>query len=172
MTNSPRASACDTIFVMSTPANPFGPPASGGGGGAGSSYGPPPSRSGGSAGQPGQAGFGPASGGGLPTQTGPSLNPVGPPTALLVIAGALAILGTAIAVVFWGQWPSVIGWVLAGPIAIVMTGLFVTRDTQRRAEPLYLRPGWVSAAYTAVMALVVIGVIVGATAFAFWVGRR
>lgn len=81
-------------------------------------------------------------------------------------------MGIAVGAIFWGQWPSVFGWLLAGPVAIIAAGFFVTRDTQRRAEPLYIRPDWVSVGYAVVMVLVAVGVIVGAVAFAFWIGRR
>lgn len=100
------------------------------------------------------------------------LTPVGPPTVLLVVAGVLAAAGIAIGALFWGHWQALIGWLLAGPIAIGVAALFSSRDTLRRTSAVYLRPGWIMAAYAAVMLLVTAGVIVGACGFAIWVGRR
>ncbi|NDK90757.1 hypothetical protein GYA93_14370 [Gordonia desulfuricans] len=127
---------------------------------------------------PGASPFGPGSTAPAPTG-GPavpggstSTAPAGPPTLLIALTGLVAAIGIALGAVFWGQWIAGIGWLLAGPVAICILAMFISTDTSRRAQPIYLRPGWMSAAYTAVMILIVAGVIVGALGFAFWVGRR
>lgn len=140
---------------MSSPPNPFGPGASTGGPGDSSPFGSSSSF--------------PA---GLPGSVSPApLTPVGPPTVLLWTAGAIAVVGIVIGALGWGHWLSVIGWALAGPVAIGVAALFSAKDTERRTAPLYLRPDSISVIYAAVMVLVAAGVIVGALGFAMWVGR-
>ncbi len=149
--------------------SPFVPP------GGGRPQGPPPG------GPFGQGPFAPAGAPQARTVPGYSappapaqadLTPVGPPTALLVASGVLAAAGIAIGALFWAQWQSLIGWLLAGPIAIGVVALFSSKDTMRRTSAVYLRPGWIMGAYVAVMVLVAAGVLVGAFGFAIWVGRR
>jgi hypothetical protein len=91
---------------------------------------------------------------------------------LLGVASAMAAIGAVVGAVFWGQWISAIGWLLAGPIAIGVLALFMSRDTLRRSAPVYLRPNWITAVYSVVMLLIAIGVVVSAFGFAIWVGRR
>lgn len=95
-----------------------------------------------------------------------------PPTALLAAAGVAALAGLITAGIGWQAWYSLIGWALAGPIAIGLLGAFIGVDTRRRAEPVYVRPDWMGAAYAAVVAVAVIGIIVGSVSFALWMGRR
>ena len=95
----------------------------------------------------------------------------GPPTGILVAAAVLAAAGTVLAVLGWGGWLALLGWALAAPLAIGALGLFTAHDTDRRARPVYLRPGWLGPAYWAVTALSVTGTIVGALGVAFWLGR-
>ena len=80
--------------------------------------------------------------------------------------------GICVSAVFWGSALCGLGWFLSGPVAIGIAALFITMDTSRRAQPVYLRPAWLTGMYAAVMVLVIAGVIVGAVGFAFWVGRR
>mgnify|MGYP001160629483 CR=1 FL=1 len=159
--------------------SPFGPPGGGPVGPPPGPFGPGPFTPAG-----GQSPFGPGSpGSGFPgSGTSPApgpvgapttdLTPVGPPAALLAVAGTLAAAGTVVGVLFWDHWQALIGWLLAGPVAIGVVALFSSRDTLRRTSAVYLRPGWIMAAYAAVMVLVAAGVIVGACGFAIWVGRR
>ena len=56
-------------------------------------------------------------------------------------------------------------------VAIGVMALYVARDTARRAEPVYLRPDWLTMAYAAVALLAVVGIVVSALGVAFWVGR-
>lgn len=175
---------CDSIRFVSTPPNPFGPPPGGpgapppGGRGAAPLGGPSPYGGQAPAGG-GQSPFGPAAGGGglpggapITPSTPSSTAPAGPPTVLLIVAGVIAAVGIVVGAVFWGNWIAGIGWLLAGPVAIGVVAVFIAKDTARRAEPIYLRPGWITAAYAVVMVLVAAGVIVGALGFAFWMGRR
>lgn len=95
-----------------------------------------------------------------------------PPTVLLIAAGVLAAVGLVVAAITFGSWIAIIGWSLAGPLAIGVMGAFVRQDTDRRAEPVYVRPHWIAAAYAAVIVLTVAGILVGALGFAFWMGRQ
>lgn len=100
-----------------------------------------------------------------------TLTPVSPPTALLAVAAATAIAAVAIGVIGWANPLAVLGWVLAGPIAIGVLALFVHEDTKRRAAAVYVRPDWIKAAYATVAVVVVAAIIVTALATAYWVGR-
>lgn len=165
---------------MSTPPNPFGPgPGAPRLNGPGSPTGPGPSSpyGGGSPSGPGTSPFGPAGGATAPggasiAPPSASSTPAGPPTPVLAGAAVAAAAGIVVGTVCWGSWIAGIGWLLAGPIAIGVVAVFIATDTARRAQPIYLRPGWITAAYAIVMTLIVCGVIVGALGFAFWMGRR
>lgn len=100
------------------------------------------------------------------------LDPVGPPTGLLIAAAVLAVVGTVFGGVFWGSPLSIVGWALAGPIAIGVLALFTSRDTVRRSAAIYLRPDWLSLAYAVTMLIIAIGVVVGSVSFAMWIGHR
>lgn len=95
-----------------------------------------------------------------------------PPTPLLFVAGVIALGGLVAAVVGWQNWVALFGWALAGPVAIGVMGAFVGIDTRRRAEPIYVRPGWIGGAYATVALISGIGIIVGAIGFALWMGRQ
>lgn len=94
-----------------------------------------------------------------------------PPTPLLAVAGAIAVAGLVVAAVGWQSWLAIIGWALAGPLAIGVMGAFIASDTRRRAEPVYVRPDWLNAIYAAVAILSGIGIIVASVSFALWAGR-
>ena len=106
-----------------------------------------------------------------PSPAGGQLTIVKPPTALLAVAAGVAVIGAVLAAVGWGSWIAGVGWVLAGPVAIGVMALYVAADTKRRAEPVYLRPEWLTMAYAAVAVLAVAGIVVSALSVAFWVGR-
>jgi hypothetical protein len=91
---------------------------------------------------------------------------------MLIAAGVMAAVGLVVAAVGLSSWIAIIGWALAGPLSIVTMGAFVKQDTERRAEPVYVRPDWVGIAYAAVVALSIAGILVGAIGIAFWVGRQ
>lgn len=151
--------------------NPFGP-SSDSGNNPGARQGPPPGNPfGPSSGMPGPP---PGPSGAPPSPTpGQAFTVAGPPSGLLFAAGAIALigLGAGIAGVIERNWISAIGWALAGPVAIVVLGLFMAADTKRQAEPVYARPGWLSAVYGIVAALIVIGIVVASVGIALWIGH-
>lgn len=142
---------------MGSPYNPFDS-------GAATNVGGP-----GPGGQPNQGGYGAfgaaTSGSAAPLTIGK------PPAGLLAIGAGIAVLGVVLAAVFWGSEVALLGWLLAGPVAIGVLAFYAARDTARRAEPVYLRPDWLSMAYAAVAALVVIGIVVSSLSVAFWAGQ-
>lgn len=106
-----------------------------------------------------------------PSSAGSPLTVVSPPTALLAVAAGVAAVGIVLAAVGWGGPLAVIGWALSGPIAIGVMAFYIATDTRRRAEPVYVRPDWLTFAYPAVAMLAVSGIVVCAISVAFWVGR-
>lgn len=94
-----------------------------------------------------------------------------PPTGLLAVGGVIALVGAVLAAICWASGIALIGWTLAGPVAIGVMALYVARDTALHAEPIYLRPEWLTKAYAAVATLAVIGIVVSSLSVAFWVGR-
>lgn len=99
------------------------------------------------------------------------LRETGPPLVMLIVAGVVAVAGFAVSAFFFEDVLAIVGWALAGPIAISLMGAFVGGDTDRRAEPGYLRPTWIGAAYALVAVASIAGIIVGAVGFAMWMGR-
>ncbi|WP_143049005.1 MULTISPECIES: hypothetical protein [Rhodococcus] len=95
-----------------------------------------------------------------------------PPTGLLAVAGAVAVLGVVLGVLAGGSGPlALTGWALAGPGAIGVLSAFTLLDTKRRALPVYMQPTWITAAYWGVLAVAGVGIVVGALRVANWVGR-
>ncbi|PXW31293.1 UNVERIFIED_CONTAM: hypothetical protein DES50_10559 [Williamsia faeni] len=139
---------------MAAPFDPFGS-----GGGPGPNTGP------GTSGQASQAPFGQST-----TRSGP-IEVAGPPVGLLIAAGAVALLGVIVGIIGWSDWLAIVGWTLSGPIAIGILAAFTLSDTKRRSAPIYTRPGWAPIAYGVVILIAVIGIVIGALGFAFWVGR-
>lgn len=111
---------------------------------------------------------------GSPTPLSGSAAPLSiakPPVGLLAAGAVIAVVGLVLAVVFWANPIALVGWALAGPVAIGVMALYVARDTALRAEPVYLRPDWLSMAYAAVAAVAVIGVVVSSVSIALWAGH-
>ncbi|WP_186629394.1 hypothetical protein [Rhodococcus sp. BP22] len=105
-------------------------------------------------------------------QPSSSLSVAGPPLAYLFASGALALIGLVVGVALGASGPlAVIGWVLAGPIAIGVLSAFTLLDTNRRARPVYAEPTWTRPAYWAVLVIAAIGIIVCALRIADWIGR-
>jgi hypothetical protein len=70
----------------------------------------------------------------------PSDRPLTPTSAPLIwLASSVVVAVVAILVHFVtdGVWYAMVGWLIGGPVAIGLLGLFVQRDTVRRAQPLY-----------------------------------
>lgn len=100
------------------------------------------------------------------------LTPGSPPIVLLAAAAAAAITAIVlVAMVRTSQW-AILGWALAGPVAIGVLALFVHVDTKRRAAAIYVQPDWIKAAYGTVAVVVVAAIILTSLATAFWFGRR
>jgi hypothetical protein len=104
-------------------------------------------------------------------QPGP-IQIAGPPTGLLIAAGVTASLGVVVGLIGRSDWLSIVGWALSGPIAIGILAAYTLADTKRRSAPIYTSPGWVTVAYDAVVLIAVVGIVIGALGFAFWVGRQ
>ncbi len=127
---------------------------------------------GGSAASPG----GPISGG-VPNSAPPrasdstDLTVAEPPVTLLAVAAATALIGAVVAIIMWATWIAVIGWVLAGPVAIGVMANFVFKDTERRAEPVYLQPQWMTLAYVGVAVITLVSIFASALSVAYWAGR-
>lgn len=94
-----------------------------------------------------------------------------PPTYLLFIALAIAIIAAVVAGIFGQPVVAIICWVLAGPIAIGIIALFVTKDNNARGAGVYVAPGWLRAVHIIASVVCVAAVIVPALRIAFWVGR-
>jgi hypothetical protein len=139
---------------VSAPFNPFQT--------GGSAPGPPHPGPPGSAPPPGPSSF---------ESTDTPLTVAQPPLPLLIAAGVAALVGIVAGAIFWSDPIALIGWALAGPVAIFLMGAFVRGDTYRRAEPVYVRPTWIGAAYAIVAVASVAGIVVGAVGFALWLGR-
>ncbi|CAM3120646.1 hypothetical protein DFJ75_3459 [Williamsia muralis] len=139
---------------MAAPFDPFGS-----GGRPGPSSGPEASR------QAPQTPFGQGS-----SRPG-TIEIAGPPAGLLLAAGAVALVGLVVGIIGRSGWLSIVGWTLSGPIAIGILAAFTLTDTKRRSAPVYTSPGWTKLAYGVVIAISIIGIVVGALGFAFLVGR-
>jgi len=158
----------------------------------------PPGHSGGFdpwAGQPptaaprtGQDTFGPPAGQdafGQPTgqdafgQTGSAagtLATAGPPLHWFAVALALAVAGVVLAGIGALSGGNIvtalIGWLLAGPVAIGALALYTRVDTRRRTETIYSAPTWAATLYWVVLVVCLIGIAVGAWQIALWAGRQ
>lgn len=94
-----------------------------------------------------------------------------PPVLLLFVAVAIAVVAAVIAGIFGVWWLAIICWFLAGPVAIGLIALFVTKDNQARTQGVYAAPSWVRPFHVAVSILCVAAVLVPALRIADWVGR-
>lgn len=96
----------------------------------------------------------------------------GPPLMILAAAAASATGAIVILLVSRGIAAASVAWFLSGPIAIVLYGLYLTRDTQARALPTYGYPTWLRTATSATLVLAGIGILASAWFIARWVGMR
>lgn len=119
---------------------------------------------------PGGFDFGGDASAGLATSG--TLEPAGPPVGWIFAAGGVSALGLGVAVALGTDITvAVIAWVLCGPVAIGLLGVFTMRDTAAQAEPLYTAPKWVTSAYWIALTLSMLGVVASALRIADWVGR-
>jgi hypothetical protein len=67
---------------------------------------------------------------------------VSAPTVWLLagLVAALAAIGIELATSSWQL--SAVGWFVGGPLAIALLGVFIARDTTRRADPWYADAPW------------------------------
>ncbi|MFT4201972.1 MAG: hypothetical protein QM634_14695, partial [Gordonia sp. (in: high G+C Gram-positive bacteria)] len=108
----------------------------------------------------------------VPTAATPNrLTIASPPNGLLLAAAVTAVLGGLIGAVGWARWWSLIGWVLAGPIAIWLVARFVAVDTARKTETVYSRPGTTGVFWVVAIVAVVVAIAVTALSVGFWIGR-
>lgn len=96
------------------------------------------------------------------------------PVGLLGLAGGSVVVG-GVLLVFARSNPaaSLLAWLLGGPVTLIVLGLYLKADAERRSHAvIYHSPGWTRALYTgiAVSGLIVAGF--AAWFFADWVGRR
>lgn len=116
------------------------------------------------------------SGPGMPPGFGPAPTPVGetrtakPPVWLLFLAAGLAIAAGVVALIFSNPIIAIVCWVIAGPVAISATALFVIRDTHARTG-LYSAPGWVKPLHYIAIGLCLICILAPAWRIADWVGH-
>lgn len=94
-----------------------------------------------------------------------------PPVVVLVAALVLALAGIGVTAATWGVPLTLLGWFLAGPLAIGVITLYSMIDTARRAAPLYGGAAWTRPAQIVVTVLIVAGVLLSSVSIAMWVGR-
>jgi hypothetical protein len=93
------------------------------------------------------------------------------PISLLSLGVALAAAGLAVGMATDRPWPCVVGWFMAGPLAISIFGLALSIDLKRNADPRYrvtLTGDWLR---RLLMLVAVLGVTVNAWNIADAVGR-
>jgi hypothetical protein len=104
-----------------------------------------------------------------------TLRTSGPPLVWFAVALGLAVLGAVVAGVgaILGPWwtTALLGWLLAGPVAIGALAVYTRVDTRRRTEAIYSAPGWTSTLYWVVLAACLLGIAVSAWQIALLAGR-
>lgn len=91
----------------------------------------------------------------------------------IAAAAASAVAGGAVALVLAESLAfTLLGWFLAGPVAVGLLALFTARDTLQRVKFLYAAPPWVSPAYRVTVGLALISLVVAASRVADLVARR
>lgn len=124
--------------------------------------------------------FGEAGGGDAFGQSGAlgggALATAGPPVVWFAVALALAAAGVVLALLSALSGgvlaTALVGWLLAGPIAIGALAVYTRVDTRRRTESIYSAPRWAATFYWAVLAVCLIGIALGAWQIALWAGRQ
>ncbi|MBS9533709.1 hypothetical protein KIH27_08935 [Mycobacterium sp. M1] len=107
--------------------------------------------------------------------TGPgALTTSGPPLVWFAVAIALAVGGALLsgfgALQGGNIGTALAGWLLAGPVAIGALAVFNRVDTRRRTDAIYSAPSWTATLYWVVLALCLVGIVVGAWQIALWAG--
>lgn len=106
----------------------------------------------------------------VPTSTD-SLAAATPPTWLLFLAGALALVAGIVALIVANPIVAIICWLIAGPVAIGLLAWFVIKDTFARSSGLYAAPGWVKPLHTVAIVVSLICILAPAWRIADWVGH-
>ena len=99
--------------------------------------------------------------------------PVGAPRQWLAAAAGAVVLGGVIGLLAAGKPVlSVVGWLLAGAVAIGLLAVFTLQDTRRRASIWYTGNQSVAVVRNAILAVAVLVVALNAWQFADWAARR
>ena len=101
----------------------------------------------------------------------------GPPLKWFGVTLLLAVAGVVLAVVSAASGggvlvPALVGWLLAGPLAIGTLAVYTRVDTRRRSESIYSAPRWTATLYWAVLVVCLVGIALGAWQIALWAGRQ
>lgn len=84
-----------------------------------------------------------------------------------LIGGVLGGLGYVM-----GGWVlPLVGWLLAGPVAIGLIGAYGFFNAKAAARPWYGEPGWCRTLYWVAIAVIAIAVVISAVCIALYVGR-
>lgn len=102
----------------------------------------------------------------------PATSVAGPPLPFLIGAASTAVLAIVLALVLGRSMPwALAAWVLAGPVAVTLVGLFMSRDVAARAWPVYVSPTWLPWAVRGALVLIGVGVVLSSWRFADWASR-
>lgn len=98
--------------------------------------------------------------------------PLKPPVVWLALSALAAIVG-GLAAWFWGirLLPAMLGWLVAGPVAIGLLARYVWLDTVRRAQPTHADYAWTGPGYFGCLVLAILATAVAAFEIAVWFGR-
>ena len=106
------------------------------------------------------------------SSSAPALTVAGPPRYLLFGAASTALFASLVALMFPGSMlAALIAWLLAGPVAVALLGLFTSRDIAARAAPVYVCPIWLPWAIRGAIVLIGVGVALSSWRFADWASR-
>jgi len=102
----------------------------------------------------------------------PSLSTARPPFGMLLLAVGTSLLAIiASLLIGQGSALTLVGWLLAGPLAFGLLATFSAKDAKARAMPVYVEPTWASAAYWSAVVVTFVGVVLAAVHVASWVGH-
>jgi hypothetical protein len=112
---------------------------------------------------------------GQATTTAP-LTTAGPPLKWFAVTVVLAVAGAVLALISAASGggvlvPALVGWLLAGPLAIGALAVYTRVDTRRRSESIYSAPRWTNTLYWMVLIMCLVGIALGAWQIALWAGR-
>lgn len=97
---------------------------------------------------------------------------VGPPLLLLGAVLLAALLGAAAAVPSLdGVVVYALGWLLSGPVALVLLVAFSRRDAERQSAMTYSAPGWLNGARLLLALFALLALLANALRIAVWAGR-